>query len=80
VGIAVELRGLVTRRTATNLSGRFTFQDLPSGNFAVVLEWDQAEVTQNVTLPSEPGSTKVEIRLQPRKNLVVADGSADDRK
>jgi hypothetical protein len=80
VGIAVELRGPVTRKTATNSSGRFSFQDLPSGNFVVVLEWDQAEVAQNVTLPSEPGSTKVEIRLQPRKSLVVADGTTDDSK
>jgi hypothetical protein len=80
VGIAVELQGSVTRTTVTNSSGRFTFQDLPSGNFDVVLEWDQAEVTQNVRLPAEPGSTKVEIRLQPRKNLVAADGSIDDGK
>jgi hypothetical protein len=73
VGITVELRGL-SRTTNTNSSGSFVFQDLPSGDFTITLKWDGAEVIQNVTLRPEPGSTKVEIKLPPPRNLVVTDG------
>jgi len=70
VGVTVELRGL-SRQTTTNSSGTFVFQDLPSGNFTVVLAWDGSEVIQSVTLPAEPSSKKLEIRLPSPKNLVV---------
>jgi SdrD B-like protein len=70
VGVTVELRGL-SRQTTTNSSGTFILQDLPSGNFTVVLDWDGAEVIQDVTLAPEPGSTKLEIKLPPPRNLIV---------
>jgi hypothetical protein len=72
VGVAVEVRGLA-RQTTTNSSGTFIFQDLPAGNFTVVLAWDGTEVIQQVLLPSEPSSKKLEIRLPAPKNLVVID-------
>ena len=73
VGVAVEVRGLA-RQTTTNSSGTFIFQDLPAGNFTVVLAWDGTEVIQQVLLPSEPSSKKLEIRLPAPRNLVVIDG------
>jgi carboxypeptidase family protein len=72
VGVNVELRGLA-RRTTTDASGTFVFQDLPSGNFTVALAWDGTEVIQQVILPAEPSSKKMEIKLPPPKNLVVID-------
>ncbi len=72
VGVTVELRGL-SRQTTTNSSGTFIFQDLPSGNFTVVLAWDGAEVIQKVSLPPEPSSRKLEIKLPAPRNLVVTD-------
>ena len=70
VGVTVELRGL-SRQTTTNSSGTFVLQDLPSGNFTLVLAWDGTEVIQQVILPPEPSSTKLEIKLPPPKNLLV---------
>lgn len=72
VGVTVELREL-SRQTKTNSSGAFVFQDLPSGNFSVVVDWNGAEVIQQVVLPAEPSSAKLEIKLTPPKNLVVQD-------
>ena len=71
-GISVELRGL-GRRTITNAAGTFVFQDLPAGDFAVVLAWDGTELIQEVSMPSEPSSKKMEIKLPSPKNLVVED-------
>jgi hypothetical protein len=37
------------------------------------LAWDGTEVIQQVLLPPEPSSKKLEIRLPAPKNLVVID-------
>jgi hypothetical protein len=72
VGVSVELLEL-SRRTATNSSGKFNFLDLPSGAFAVVLDWGGGKVIQNVTLPAEPANIRVEIRL-PRSKTALESG------
>ena len=68
-GVPVELVEL-SIRTTTNSSGKFNFLDLPSGDFAVVLDWGGGKVIQNVTLPSEPANIRVEIRLPRSKNAL----------
>jgi len=73
VGVPVELREL-SRKTITNSSGKFNFQDLPAGDFAVVLDWDGTKMIHNVTIPPEPASIRVEIKLPRSKSTVVTGG------
>lgn len=70
VGVTVELRGL-SLQTTTDSSGTFVFQDLPAGNLTLALAWDGTELIQQVILPAEPSSKKLEIKLPPPKNLLV---------
>lgn len=72
VGITVELRELA-RKAITTSAGTFLFQDLPAGNFTVVLGWDGTEVIQEVSMPADPSSKKMEIKLPSPKNMVVED-------
>jgi hypothetical protein len=73
VGVTVELRG-ISRTAITNASGMVNFQDLPPGNFTLVLKWNGAEVVKEAALPTRPGNTTVEIRLPAPTQLAVIDG------
>jgi hypothetical protein len=63
VGVAVEIPQLA-RRTSTNSVGKFDFQDLPAGDFALILGPDDARVTRNFTVPPEPATIRMAIELR----------------
>jgi hypothetical protein len=61
-GVPVEL-GPLARRTTTNSAGKFDFQDLPAGEFTLIVGTEDAKVIRSVSLSPEPGSVKVDIKL-----------------
>jgi hypothetical protein len=63
VGVAVEIPQLA-RRTSTNSVGKFDFQALPAGDFALILGPDDARVTRNFTVPPEPATIRMAVELR----------------
>ena len=73
VAAQVELREL-SRKIKTGTNGKFSFQDLPPGDFTVVLDWNGEKLVQQVTVPVQPSSLRLEIRVPYAKTSIASDG------